>query len=385
MAFEHYIYSNGKKLRCGFTTGTCAALAASGAAQRLLTGRWPASVSLRTPKGLLVEVPLEDCRMEGPSAVCGVRKDGGDDVDQTTGALVQAAVSPSVQPGISIEGGPGVGRVTRPGLDQPVGAAAINRVPRQMIREQVASLCRQTGYKGGLQVTISVPAGEQIAQRTFNPHLGIEGGITILGTSGIVEPMSIQAMIDTLQIELRQTAAQGHRGVILTPGNYGQDFLRQCGWGGGRIPVIRCSNFVGEALDGAAAERFERVLLVGHVGKLVKLAGGIMNTHSRWGDCRTELFCAHAAVCGAGQSTCQALLEGATTDACLEILEQAGLREAVMARLMDAIEAHVSRRVGGAYRVGVILFSHVFGELGRTPGTQEVLKQWEREEEFFSE
>ena len=171
MAFEHYIYSNGKKLRCGFTTGTCAALAASGAAQRLLTGRWPASVSLRTPKGLLVEVPLEDCRMEGPSAVCGVRKDGGDDVDQTTGALVQAAVSPSVQPGISIEGGPGVGRVTRPGLDQPVGSAAINRVPRQMIREQVASLCRQTGYEGGLQVTISVPAGEQIAQRTFNPRL----------------------------------------------------------------------------------------------------------------------------------------------------------------------------------------------------------------------
>ena len=219
MAFEHYIYSNGKKLRCGFTTGTCAALAASGAAQRLLTGRWPASVSLRTPKGLLVEVPLEDCRMEGPSAVCGVRKDGGDDVDQTTGALVQAAVSPSVQPGISIEGGPGVGRVTRPGLDQPVGSAAINRVPRQMIREQVASLCRQTGYEGGLQVTISVPAGEQIAQRTFNPRLGIEGGISILGTSGIVEPMSIQAMIDTLQIELRQTAAQGHRGVILTPGN----------------------------------------------------------------------------------------------------------------------------------------------------------------------
>ena len=207
----------------------------------------------------------------------------------------------------------------------------------------------------------------------------------MLGTSGILEPMSIQAMIDTLQIELRQTAAQGHRGVILTPGNYGQDFLRQCGWGGGRIPVIRCSNFVGEALDGAAAEGFKRVLLVGHVGKLVKLAGGIMNTHSRWGDCRTELFCAHAAVCGAGQSTCQALLEGATTDACLEILEQAGLREAVMARLMDAIEAHVSRRVGGAYRVEVILFSHVFGELGRTPGTQEVLKQWEQEEEFFSE
>ena len=382
---DYYVIRGQKKMRFGYTTGSCAAAACKGACLMLLGKEKLTSVPLMTPKGILLDLELHDIQISENQVTCAVKKDAGDDPDTTNGILVYATVWKTDTAGIVIDGGVGVGRVTRPGLSQKVGEAAINPVPRAMILREAEEAAVSHDYEGGLKVVISVPEGVEIGKKTFNPRLGITGGISILGTSGIVEPMSIQAMIDTLQIELRQTAAQGHRGVILTPGNYGQDFLRQCGWGGGRIPVIRCSNFVGEALDGAAAEGFKRVLLVGHVGKLVKLAGGIMNTHSRWGDCRTELFCAHAAVCGAGQSTCQALLEGATTDACLEILEQAGLREAVMARLMDAIEAHVSRRVGGAYRVGVILFSHVFGELGRTPGTQEVLKQWEQEEEFFSE
>ena len=208
MAFEHYIYADGRQLRCGYTTGTCAALAASGAVQKLLTGVWPETVSLRTPKGLTVEVPLEHCRMQGDTAQCSVRKDGGDDVDKTTGALIRANVSLSDTPGIRIRGGQGVGRVTKPGLDQPVGEAAINRVPRQMIREAVEAACRTADYDGGAEVTISVPEGETIAQKTFNPQMGIVGGISILGTSGIVEPMSMQAMIDTMALELRQAGAQ---------------------------------------------------------------------------------------------------------------------------------------------------------------------------------
>lgn len=376
MAFEHYIYANGKKLRCGFTTGTCGALAAMGAARKLLTGAWPDTVSLRTPKGLLVEVPLEACQSGPGWARCGVRKDGGDDVDKTTGALILAEIRLADAPGITIDGGPGVGRVTKPGLDQPVGEAAINRVPRQMIREGVASVAQCVGYEGGLAVTISVPQGEAIAQKTFNPQLGIVGGISILGTSGIVEPMSMQAMIDTMILELRQAAARGFRQVILTPGNYGQDFLSALGFDGNRVPVVKCSNFIGDALDGAAAEGFERLLLVGHVGKLVKLAGGIMNTHSRYADCRTELFCAHAAACGAGQALCQALLDSATTDACLGLLEEQGLRQPVMDRLMAAIEAHVQRRVAGAYEVGVLLFSNEYGELGRSSQVTHIMEAW---------
>lgn len=376
MAFEHYIYSGGKRLRCGFTTGTCAALAASGAARRLLTGVWPETVSLITPKGLPVEVPLERCRMEGERAVCAVRKDAGDDIDRTAGALIEAGVSFAETPGIAIDGGAGVGRVTKPGLDQPVGAAAINRVPRQMILEAVESVCRAAEYAGGLSVTISVPEGAEIAQKTFNPSLGVVGGISILGTSGIVEPMSMQALIDTIAVELRSAAAQGNRRVILTPGNYGLDFLHAQGLDALGIPVVKCSNFIGDALDEAAVQGFEGVLLVGHAGKLAKLAGGIMNTHSRYADCRTELFCAHAAVCGAGREVCRALLDAATSNACLAILEEHGLRQAVMESLLAAIDRQLKHRVAGAYQVGALLFSNEYGELGRTAGAKELMREW---------
>lgn len=382
MAFEHYTYAAGRKLRCGFTTGTCAALAASGAARRLLTGRWPETVSLLTPKGLRVEVPLERCRMEAGRAVCAVRKDAGDDIDQTADALIEACAAFTGAPGVAIDGGSGVGRVTKPGLDQPVGAAAINRVPRRMIREAVEAVCRMAEYDGGLLVTISVPGGEEIARRTFNPSLGVVGGISILGTSGIVEPMSMQAMADTVALELRQTAAQGSRRVILTPGNYGMEYLRGQGLDTMGVPVVKCSNFIGDALDAAAAQGFQSVLLVGHVGKLVKLAGGVMNTHSRYADCRTELFCAHAAACGAGPDVCRALLDAATADACIAILERNGLREAVMSSLLSAIGRHLRRRAAGAYQIGAILFSREYGELGRIPEAEEIIRQWKQNAEF---
>lgn len=276
-----FVVSGGKRLRCGRTTGTCAALAARGAARLLLTGRAPASASLLTPKGPKVEAPLEDCHMEGGAALCSVRKNGGDDIDATHGLLITAQVEKRPEPGVSVKGGAGVGRVTKPGLDQPVGAAAINRVPRRMIQEAVLTVGDALGYEGGFRVTVSVPGGEEAAKKTFNPQLGIEGGISILGTSGIVEPMSAQALIDTVALEIRQKAAQGYQHIILTPGNYGEDFLRARGMDRWGVPVVKCSNFIGGALDACGAEHIRGVLLAGHLGKLVKLAGGIMNTHSR--------------------------------------------------------------------------------------------------------
>ena len=370
-----------KLLRYGYTTGSCAAGAAKAATLMLCTGRKVDRVPLMTPGGVLLELEVLDPVLDEKSASCAVRKDGGDDPDATSGLLIYARVQ-RISRGIQIEGGVGVGRVTKPGLDQPVGSPAINRIPRQMIRQELETLCRESDYRGGLTVTISVPEGERIAAKTFNPHLGIQGGISILGTSGIVEPMSLTAMADSLRLELRQLAAQGERNVILTPGNYGQDFLQHHGLDKLGVPVVKCSNFIGEALDQAAEDGMEGVLLVGHAGKLVKLAGGILNTHSRYGDCRTELFCAHAAVCGADQATCRALLASATTDACLAILEQAGLRQAVLDRLLTAIHSHLTRRVGGRYPIGAILFSNQFGELGRTPDTQEVLQRWQQKQEL---
>ncbi len=377
MPLEYYVSSGGKKLRCGYTTGTCAALAAAGAARLLLTGRAPETVTLVTPKGWRVEVPVCEASIRSGTAVCAVRKDAGDDADATDGLLIFASVSRTDLPGVMIDGGEGIGRVTKKGLDQPVGAAAINRVPRRMIREQAEAVCRETGYAGGLSVVISAPGGREIAQKTFNPQLGIEGGISILGTSGIVEPMSVQALIDTILLEERQAAATGAEDLILTPGNYGLDFLREQGYRFSReIPVVKCSNFIGDALDGAAAEGFRRVLLVGHIGKLVKLAGGIMNTHSRWADCRAEIFCAHAAVCGADTETCRALMAAPTTDACLEILEQAGLRDAVMERILAAVGYHLERRAAGSLRVGAVIFSNEYGLLGRTETAARLMEEW---------
>lgn len=378
MAFEHYIRSGGKRLRCGYTTGTCAALAAAGAAQLLLTGHAPAQLRLITPKGLPVEVEPELCRQEGDAVCCAVRKDGGDDIDITSGLLIFARVERSGFPGISIDGGEGVGRVTKPGLDQPVGAAAINRVPRQMIEEAVRAVCGSAGYDGGLKVTIYVPGGAAAAARTFNPKLGVEGGISILGTSGIVEPMSDQALVDTIAVELRQAASLGADQIILTPGNYGADFIKAQGLDQLEIPMVKCSNFIGNALDETAAQGFRTVLLVGHIGKLVKLAGGIMNTHSRWADCRGELFCAHAALAGAGRETCAALMDAATADACIAILDQEGLCTAVLDSILGAIQSHLEHRAARAFRVGAVLFSNEYGPLGQTTGAKEILKEWSK-------
>ncbi len=373
---ELFVFRGGKRLRCGRTTGTCAALAAQGAARLLLTGQTPASAALTTPKGAQIEAPLENCRLEDGSAFCSVRKDGGDDIDATHGLLITAQVERWDAPGVSIEGGAGVGRVTKPGLDQSVGAAAINRVPRRMIEQEVLSVADELGYEGGFQVTIHVPGGEEAAKKTFNPQMGIEGGISILGTSGIVEPMSAQALIDTIALEIRQRAAQGHKKIILTPGNYGLDFLRAQGMDRWGVPVVKCSNFIGDALDACAAEQIQGVLLVGHMGKLVKLAGGVMNTHSRSADCRTELFCAHAALRGAGREVCQALADCSTSDACIAVLDRAGLRETVLDSLLSAIQDHLDRRVSGTIHVGAVVFSNQYGLLGRTRRAGELIDRW---------
>ena len=374
---ERYVRCGAKRLRRGYTTGTCAALAAAGAAELLLTGRAPEKLSLLTPGGLRVELRPEGLTMDGESAVCAVRKDAGDDPDVTDGILITARVSRRER-GIKLEAGEGSGRVTKPGLDQKVGEAAINSVPREMIRAALETVCDEAGFGGGLSVTLSVPGGAELAKKTFNPQLGIEGGISILGTSGIVEPMSERALLDTIALEIRQAAASGSDALVLTPGNYGMDFLREKLPALKGIPAAKCSNFIGDAVDIAVTEGLRDVLLVGHVGKLVKLAGGIMNTHSKTADCRRELFVCHAALCGAGRETCRELMEQVSADGCLAVLEKACLREAVMESLLPEIQAHLDRRAGGALRIGAILFSNVYGLLGETAGVKE-LGFWRRE------
>ena len=374
-SFEYYILADGKKLRCGYTTGTCAALAAKGAAEKLLLGAWPDDVTLITPKGISVTVELEKTEADGTEASCGVRKYSGDDIDRTSGILITARVRRSDSGEITIDGGKGIGRVTKPGLDQPVGNAAINSVPRRMIAEACEYVCEKAGYEGGLEIEIGAEGGEEIAGQTYNPHLGIEGGISVLGTSGIVEPMSMSALTDTLKLEIKQKAEEGSRRIIITPGNYGMDFLDSCGLKDADVPVVKCSNFIGEAIDSASADGFDDVLLVGHIGKMVKLAGGIMNTHSRYGDARCELICAAAVRENVDREDLMRILDCATTDAAVEILDGCGKRNEVIKRLLESIQEHIERRAS-VKRIGCVIFSNVYGFLGMTGGAESILEDW---------
>ena len=374
---EQFVYKNHKKLRYGYTTGSCAAAASKAAAAMLLSGKEISYVELHTPKGIDLRLEVLDISREDNAVSCAIQKDGGDDPDVTNGILIYAKVSrePEDEAQIIIDGGIGVGRVTKPGLEQPVGAAAINKVPRQMIRENLEAVCEQYHYHGKLSVVISIPAGVELAAKTFNPRLGIVGGISVLGTSGIVEPMSEQALIDTIRVEMRQKLANGMEYLLVVPGNYGIDFLDQYGHGLQLEDAVKCSNFVGEALDAAVEFGAKGVLLVGHIGKFVKLAGGIMNTHSHNADARMELLTVHAALLGAPVELLQKMMECVTTDDALKYLKEADLMELVMERIMEKMEFYVNQRAQHQLELGVITFSNVFGILGQTKNVPDLVKK----------
>ena len=376
MKLESYVTHGRQRLRRGYTTGSCAAGAAKGAVRLLLTGQAPERVALNTPKGITLSLDILSPVLEGETARCAVEKDSGDDPDVTQGVLVWAQVRRSVRPGVSIDGGEGVGRVTRPGLDQPVGAAAINRVPRQMITQAVEEVCEELCYDGGVEVVISIPAGKELAARTFNPRLGIEGGISVLGTTGIVEPMSEQALVDTIRVEMNQLAVSGVRKIILTPGNYGETYLREH-LPHGQVPVVKCSNFLGEALDLAVQLGMTQVLFVAHIGKLVKVAAGIMNTHSRYGDGRMEILTAHAALAGGSPELLRKIFGAVTTDEVLTLLEGEGLLEPVLASVMARVEFYLRARLGEGIETAAITFSNERGFLAESAGAARLQRQME--------
>ena len=362
---DQYLVAGGRRLRCGYTTGTCAAAATRAAAELLLGGACVPAVTVSVPAGIDVVVEVEEAQAGPGWARSAVRKDAGDDPDVTDGVLVRSRVMLCDEAGVRIDGGAGVGRVTRPGLDQPPGAAAINAVPRQMIEREARAAARAHGYDGGLAVEVSIPEGEGLAARTFNPKLGIEGGLSVLGNTGIVRPMSEEALVATIRLELRALRAEGVRDVLVVPGNYGSRFARDV-LGLSDARMVSCSNYLGETIDEAGRLGFASMLLVGHAGKLAKVAAGVMNTHSRVADCRMETIAAHAALCGASREVVAALMGTATTDAALDVLQGVGLLERTMASLADRLEGHLRSRAGEGLRVGAVLFSNAHGVLGRT-------------------
>jgi len=369
-----YIYHNNKRLRCGHTTGTCAAAATKAAMEMLLSGSVVENVSITVPKGIVLDLPIEDITIGNDSVTCAVRKDGGDDIDATDGILVYSTVRRKER-GLAIDGGIGVGRVTRKGLDQPPGNAAINKVPRSMIAEVVKDVSDSFGYPGGLEVEISIPEGEDIATRTFNPRLGIVGGISVLGTSGIVEPMSESALIDTIKVEMRMRKESGESTILVVPGNYGKDFAEEMP-GIDSDKVVKCSNFVGEMLD-YACELGLDVVLISNLGKLVKVAGGIMNTHFRNADSRMEIMASNAAMAGAGIDTVRGIMGCISTDDALELLDSEGLIPKVSELLLEKVQYHMNHRTGGKIRTSAVMFSSVYGLLGCTEDAKTMLREME--------
>lgn len=378
MGLELYRQEGTKKLRCGYTTGTCAALAAQAAARALLLHERPAKATLLTPKGVEVSAPVEELEVGEGFARCAIRKDAGDDIDVTDGILIFAQVRPIPQ-GIQVDGGKGVGRVTKPGLNQPVGQAAINQVPRQMITQALSQVLEEGDCGCGLEAIISIPRGEELAAKTFNPNLGIVGGLSVLGTSGIVEPQSLEALQKSIEVEIKMHRAQGENKLILTPGNYGEAFIKTYAplppW-----PQVKCANFIGASLDYCAQYGYEKVLLVGHLGKFVKLAGGVMDTHSRLADCRMEVLAAHAALAGGEASLIGQIMEAATTDGALELLQKAGLWEKVRQGLLHKIQYHLERRAARNFSVGAIIYNNIQGFLGETSQVKGLLGLMEEKE-----
>lgn len=350
-----YIEQGGKRLRCGYTTGSCAAAASKAAAEMLLSGNVTGIVSIQTPKGIPLTLDVIEPLLESDQATCAIRKDSGDDPDITNGILIYATVR-KCESGVLIDGGEGVGRVTKPGLNQPVGEAAINSTPRRMITEVCQEVAARYGYTGGFSVIIRIPQGVQLAKRTFNPRLGVEGGISVIGTTGIVEPMSNAALVDTIRLELNVLASAGETSVLLSPGNYGADFTRDVLKLDGTKQVL-CSNFIGEAMDAAVSSGFRKILLIGHIGKLVKLGIGMWNTHSAWGDGRMEVLCACAVQAGAESSTLKEILGCISTDAALDVLQEAGILTKTMDILGARIEATLQRRVPEGVEIGFICFT----------------------------
>lgn len=356
---DEYVYRGKEKLRCGYTTGSCAASAAKAAAEMLITGEKATCVSLDTPKGIRLNLDVFEPLVEENYAECAIKKDSGDDPDITNGILVFVRVS-YIPCGVEITGGKGIGVVTKAGLDQPVGEFAINSVPRKMIADAVKEIAEKYDYHGGFRVEISVPNGEEIAKKTYNPRMGIEGGISIIGTSGIVEPMSNSALIDTIRVESKMRRAEGYRNLLLTLGNYSESFVQNT------MPFaleksVKCSNFIGEAIDIALETGFERVLIIGHIGKLVKLGAGIMNTHSAQADGRMDVLVTCGVLAGADIGSLEKIPECATVDAALDILKEGGYMEKTLEILAKRAEYYLNAKVKNEIEIGAVMFSDKHG------------------------
>lgn len=382
VSMDNFVIKNSKKLRYGFSTGSCATAAASAATLMLLTKQQLDYASIEMPDGTLATFEIKDLKLEGLCASCAVIKDAGDDPDVTDGLKICAEVS-WAESGLEIKGGDGVGLVTKPGLLCPVGDAAINPVPRRMITSNLQKILDDIGFPHGLKVTISIPGGKEVAQKTFNPRLGIVGGLSVLGTTGRVEPMSEKAIIDTIKICIDQKHLEDAENILIAPGNYGLNYLNN--YGLNKDKAVKISNFIGETLDYLTYKGFKRALIVGHIGKMVKIAAGVMNTHSSYADARLETLAAHSARLGAGPELIEELFNCSTTKTALEILKEKPFFDQLCRNIVDKIQSHLTARVFNTIQFEVVLVDYDNQLIAQSAKVNELLTRLLKNPNNFSQ
>lgn len=370
--FEKYVFKGTEKLRCGYTTGSCATAAAKTAVYMLITGNVPEFAEIITPDGTELKLEVHNPVISDNFTSCGIVKFSGDDPDVTDGIEIRAKVSYSEI--TSITGGKGIGIVTKAGLDQPVGEYAINSVPRKMILQAVSEVAEDYSCGNGFLIEIYAPDGEEIAKKTYNPYMGINGGISIIGTTGIIEPMSNKALIDTIRTEMNMRKSEGIKNLLVTLGNYGDSFVKN------KMSLdlskgVKCSNFIGETIESAIEYGFESVLIVGHIGKMIKLGTGIMNTHSAQADGRIETLITCGLIADVNISLLKKLPECVTVDAGLDIISGDKNYSRTLEILMEKIDRHLQKKVKNTIKIGAVVFSEKHDMMLKTVHADEIISE----------
>ncbi|MBU3916775.1 cobalt-precorrin-5B (C(1))-methyltransferase CbiD [bacterium] len=350
-----FAYNRGKKLKCGYTTGSCAAGAAKASAIMLLSGKNPEHIEIDTPAGIKLRLVVSDHFRDENSASCAIIKDGGDDHDSTDGLKIFAEVRKRQDDEITIRGGEGIGQITRKGFWGDIGEPAINPVPRKMIHEELAKISNN-----GWDVLIYAPGGEKIAEKTLNSRLGIEGGISIIGTSGIVEPMSVDAMKKTVFLEIESLRDQKVDEILFFLGNYGQKVAEQMNL---KAPSVKISNFIGDAFLFCKNQGFKKVTLIGHIGKLCKLSIGAFNTHSSVCDLRIEAFVYYLALAAADQKVISDMSRCSDSEEALRTLITNGYERIVESMRQGCVDRLKKYVKDPDFDVEIIIYSMEYGIL----------------------
>ena len=378
---EEYVYIDGKKYRRGYTTGSCATAASKAATYMLLTKKEIKTINIDTPKGIPLTLDVQNISLNNDYVECSIKKDGGDDIDATHTMDIYAKaeiIDRENGEDIIVCGGYGIGVVTKKGLSVEVGKSAINPTPMKMINYEIRKVIGEDisatlGEGKSLKITISAPKGEEIAKKTFNPRLGIIGGISIIGTTGIVEPMSDEGWKKSLSIELKMKKEQGLDKIILVPGNHGEQFIRE------KLNldmkyVVRTSNFIGYMLKEAQRMGYKKILMAGHIGKFIKLSAGIFNTHSKVADARSEILISNLALMKAPYDLLEKINECLTAEEAVEVINENNYIE-FYDKVSNKCRYKVKQYLGDDdTEVEVIMFSMDKTLLGKSDNTDSLVE-----------